>query len=428
MKIRNIRLQNYRCFEDITIDFNCGTSVVIGNNGVGKSTVLDAVAIGIGSLFLGIESSSAPEIKAKDVRSITREIGSSADKQPQYPTIISCIGEIDNEEINWVRQLNTEKGKTSGEVRKIKNIASDWQKKIREGDASINLPIISYYRTSRLWKQTSKYSTKQMQNRFSGYTDCLSTESNEKIMLRWFEKMTYIQLQNGESVPELEAVKKAVAECYIESGAKASNVKVSFNVKFQQLEISYTDENNNLQVHPFRELSDGYKNTLSLVADIAYRMAILNPQLLDEVIKKTEGIVLIDEIDLHLHPIWQKTILKTLQKIFPLVQFIVTTHSPSVISSAKAENLLILNGNSCKSFDYEVFGKDVNSILSEVMETSERPDEISDMFNEFDEYLENGDFKAAEDKLNELRNLLGENDNGVVRATVALDFEKDWED
>ena len=157
-------------------------------------------------------------------------------------------------------------------------------------------------------------------------------------------------------------------------------------------------------------------------------MAIPNPQLLDEVIKKTEGIVLIDEVDLHLHPIWQKTILRTLQNIFPLVQFIVTTHSPSVISSAKSENLLILDGNSCKSFDYEVFGKDVNSILSEVMETSERPDEISAMFNDFDKCLENGDFKTAEDRLNELRNLLGENDNGVVRATVALDFENDWED
>ena len=110
------------------------------------------------------------------------------------------------------------------------------------------------------------------------------------------------------------------------------------------------------------------------------------------------------------------------------MQFIVTTHSPSVISSAKSENLLILDGNSCKSFDYEVFGKDVNSILSEVMETSERPDEISAMFNDFDKCLENGDFKTAEDRLNELRNLLGENDNGVVRATVALDFENDWED
>lgn len=378
MKIQNIRLQNYRCFEDITVNFNSKTSVIVGNNGVGKTTILDAAAIGIGSLLLGIEGSSSPNINKNDVRFVAKEIGSTVDKQPQYPVIISCLGKINGEEIDWTRQLNTENGRTTyGGANNIKQIAFEWQDRIRKGDDLIELPLVAYYGTGRLWKQMPNNSAKQIHNRLSGYTDCLLAESNEKIMLKWFEKMTYIHLQNGEAVPELEAVKQAIVECYIESGAKASNVKVLFNVKSQQLEISYTDENDNLQVHPFHELSDGYKNTLSLVADIAYRMAILNPQLLDEVIKKTEGIVLIDEVDLHLHPIWQKTILRTLQNIFPLVQFIVTTHSPSVISSAKSENLLILDGNSCKSFDYEVFGKDVNSILSEVMETSERPDEIS---------------------------------------------------
>ena len=118
----------------------------------------------------------------------------------------------------------------------------------------------------------------------------------------------------------------------------------------------YIDENNNYQRHPFHELSDGYRNTLSLIADIAYRMAILNPQFLGDVTKKTPGIVLIDEVDLHLHPIWQKRILKTLKNVFPLVQFIVTTHSPSIISSARADELLILNGDSCKNFEYEVYG------------------------------------------------------------------------
>ena len=86
-----------------------------------------------------------------------------------------------------------------------------------------------------------------------------------------------------------------------------------------------------------KELSDGYKNTLSMVADIAYRMAVLNPWLLDRVLTETTGIVLIDEIDLHLHPQWQQRIIGDLRTIFPKVQFIVSTHAPLVINSVKRQ-------------------------------------------------------------------------------------------
>ena len=90
---------------------------------------------------------------------------------------------------------------------------------------------------------------------------------------------------------------------------------------------------------PVSQLSDGYKCTISLIADIAYRMAILNPQLLNKVLVETEGIILIDEVDLHLHPKWQKRILKDLMDIFPKVQFIVSTHAPEVINSVKKDLL-----------------------------------------------------------------------------------------
>lgn len=247
-------------------------------------------------------------------------------------------------------------------------------------------------------------------------------------MLKWFEKMTYIELQNGKLIPELQAVKKAIEESYVESGDGVKNVNVIFSVLKNRLEIEYEDNNGCFESHPFYELSDGYSNTLSLIADIAYRMAVLNPQFLSDITKKTPGIVLIDEVDLHLHPIWQKRILKTLKNVFPLVQFIVTTHSPSIISSAKADELLILDGDSCKNFEYEVYGKDSNSVLTEIMETSERPDEVADMFAEFDSLMDKGDYNAAENILNELRKILGDNDSGVVSSSVALDFQKDWED
>lgn len=429
MRIDNIQIKNYRRFENLSIDFNSRMNVIIGNNGVGKTSILDALSIGIGSIFLGIEANSSPGIKKEDIRSVSRKIGSTIDRQPQFPVVISCAGEIVNKKISWIRQLNTKSGRTNyGDAANIKNIASDLQNSVRNGDANVILPIISYYGTGRLWVQKHESSQKTIDNRLQGYTDCLSVESNEKLMLKWFEKMTYIQLQDGTVIPELKAVKSAIADSYMESGADVNDVQVSFNVKSHQLEITYIDENNNYQKHPFHELSDGYRNTLSLIADIAYRMAVLNPQFLGNVTKKTPGIVLIDEVDLHLHPIWQKRILKTLKNVFPLVQFIVTTHSPSIISSARADELLILDGNSCRNFEYEVYGKDSNSVLTEIMETSERPDEVANMFAEFDNLMDKGDYKTAENILNELRKILGDNDSGVVSSSVALDFQKDWED
>ncbi len=432
MKINNIAITNFRCFKSLSINFNPKMNVIIGNNGVGKTAILDAISVAIGSFFLGIDSEPANDIKKDDVRFLTTSVGSTIDRQPQYPVVIECNAELDNN-TTWVRERNTEKGgTTSVKAEKIKTYAQNLQSKIRNGVPDTCLPIISYYGTGRLWAQKRKKqpekSSKDRANRFLGYTDCLSAESNEKFMLDWFEKMTYVKLQEGKDVPELQAVLGAIEQCYLESGADVSDVKVQFSVKSGQLEITYKDNNNDICRHPFHELSAGYRNMLSLVADIAYRMAMLNPHLLGDVVKKTEGIILIDEVDLHLHPIWQKRILSTLTSIFPKVQFIVTTHAPSVISSVKADELLILDGENLSSFASEVYGKDVNSILSEIMGTSERPDEITKMFDDFRSLLDNGQYAEARVKLDELRSILGENDSEVISSAISLDFEDNWED
>jgi predicted ATP-binding protein involved in virulence len=247
--------------------------------------------------------------------------------------------------------------------------------------------------------------------------------SNEKLMLKWFEKMTMQELQDGEKIPEMNAVKTAMAECYQGSGTRADNVKINYNIKFAQLEISYTDENGNKQKHPFHELSDGFKNTLSLVGDIAYRMAVLNPQFFADVTKKTPGIILIDEIDQHLHPKWQKNIVKNLMSIFPNVQFIVTTHSPSIISSVKKGQLILLDNHECYSLGSEIYGKDVNSVMSEIMDVEPRPDDICDKFNRFYSLLDEEKFDLATKLLEELKTILPADDNGLIGAEAALDFE-----
>lgn len=429
LKINKVSIKNFRCFDEMSVELNPYVNIIIGNNGAGKSSLLDAISIGIGSILLGIDGISSPSIKKDDVRFVSYEVGSIIDRQPQFPVEIYCEGNLIGQELQWARQLNTENGRTTtSDAVKIKNIASDLQKQIRNGNNDIALPLISYYGTGRLWAQKREKQDEnrfQIMNRFNGYTDCLSAMSNQKLMLKWFEKMTLIELQEKKSLPELTAVKKAIEECYQESGTDAQNVNVYFDVRSHQLELQYYSKDGECHKHPFHELSDGYQNTLGLVADIAYRMAQLNPQFLDNVLKETSGVVLIDEVDLHLHPKWQKYILNTLHKIFPCVQFIVTTHSPSIISSANKEHLIILDHNQCYPYGNEVYGKDVNSILFEVMETTSRPDEIENMLHEFDECIDDENIDKAKEILNSLRQKLGDNNKDVITKEITLDFMED---
>lgn len=429
MKISNIKIENFRCFQNLSVKFDPQMNVIAGNNGAGKSSVLDAVSIGIGSFLLGIEEVSAPSISKTDTRFVSYEVGSVIDRQPQLPVKIECEGIIDENEFTWSRQLNTVSGRTTyGDAVSIKDIAFFKQNSIRKGDNKTQLPIIAYYGTGRLWARKNVKNNvieKNLNNRLSGYIDCLSSVSNEKLMIKWFQKMTMQELQAGEKIPELTAVETAVAQCYQGSGIIVDNVKVRFNIKSNELEITYNDKDGIKQKHPFHELSDGFKNTLSLVADIAYRMAVLNPQFLSDVLRKTTGVIIIDEIDQHLHPKWQKNILNNLMTIFPKVQFIVTTHSASVISSAKKNQLIVLDDGMTYYFNDEIYGKDVNSVLSEIMGVNARPDDVEREFSKFYDYLEDEEYNKAREVLGELSKLLGLSDNGVISATVALDFETD---
>lgn len=127
-------------------------------------------------------------------------------------------------------------------------------------------------------------------------------------------------------------------------------------------------------------LSSGFRTLVGMVLDIAYRMAVLNPFLLKDLVNRTPGIVLIDEIDMHLHPQWQWNVVKALKMTFPKVQFVVTTHSPIVIASCKDEKLIMLSQNFVEArhaklefaYDRSVQGWQVDDVLEDIMKTANR--------------------------------------------------------
>lgn len=180
------------------------------------------------------------------------------------------------------------------------------------------------------------------------------------------------RIMTGEKPLLLKTVETAICKCFERiSGYK--NTGIIFDLDTHRLVLEFETVNGSLQKFAMDEMSDGYKNTLSMIGDIAYRMAVLNPMLGEKVFEETPGVILIDEIDLHLHPQWQQTIISDLNAIFPNIQFIVSSHAPEVINSVAKEQIRILDNGKIYMPAAQTYGRDANSILREVMNVSERP-------------------------------------------------------
>lgn len=170
-------------------------------------------------------------------------------------------------------------------------------------------------------------------------------------------------------------------------------------------------------------MSDGYRGTLSLFADIAYRMAMLNPALGERVLE-TPGVVMIDEVDLHLHPRWQARILEDLVRIFPNVQFIVTTHSPVVVASVPRNSIRVLIDETAAAPATETLGRDAGDILNTVLGAYSRPKEAVQLFDAFNCAVDEGRYADAKADLEKLEAFIGADDPDVVAARTTLELEE----
>ena len=434
MKLKKVKIINYRCFKQAEIDFDEHTTLSVGKNGAGKTAILDAVAVAISTFLLGIDVGVSRSISKDDARYEFHDLDGTVDPQHQFPVNIESIGDIlDNYNVKWVRSLNSESGNTTvKEARELTNISKSVQNRIMTGDKSLNLPLISYYGTGRLYAQKKEKKNIKSLTEFKrqvGYVDCMAAESNEKLMLNWFQIQTLKSLQEQQRTGKVEkplllkTVESAICKCFERiSGSK--NADIVFDLDTHRLVLNFESGDGSLQKFAMDEMSDGYKNTLSMIGDIAYRMAVLNPMLGDKVLEETSGVVMIDEIDLHLHPQWQQTIISDLNTIFPKIQFIVSSHAPAVINSVAKEQIRILDNGGIYMPAAQTYGRDANSILREVMKVSERPTDIKQRMNLFYSYMDENNYKEADKVLTEIEAIVGATDPDIAAARTSLDLEK----
>lgn len=400
MKIRQLELKNFRCFDQKILEFSDQFNVLIGDNGTGKSAILDALAIGVGSFLLGIDSINSRNIFKDEVRHIVNTENETPTLTAVLPCVVSCKGYFEDiQELSWSRQLRIERGKTTLEgAKEIIKYAKDLQNKIRvrdiqqasfhkqeKDDRKVVLPVISYYGTSRLRSQHKKtvVETLSPNSRFRGYENCLIDSYELKKIIRWFKTQEFASLQKKKTIGVLSAVKEAIKTCMDDWE------DVRFDVHLDELVAT----SKNGKTLPFRMLSDGVRNMIGMVADIAYRSAVLNPHLEANALKETQGIVLIDEIDLHLHPNWQRRVIDDLKRTFPKIQFFATTHSEHIIQSLREGELIDLNSpESMPEAEYE--NKSIEDIAENIMHVSnpyrsERYQNMMEVAERYYQMLEN---------------------------------------
>ena len=345
MRIDELTIENFKCFEDETFHFNPHFNVVIGKNGSGKSSLLDAVAKFTSFYLCGIDQNYYKHTKDNEIRSILI----NGQPKKQEPVSFNAKGSHHDIDFTWSeRKGHQDVDDPTFSIQdgfnrqpNLPDYARGDLLESRKLEGRIVFPLIVYYGTKRLWSQKDKPEFfKQEEGVFLAYQDCLSGDASSDVFLSWFK--TYEDEVAKFHRPTDELFLKIIKEAITSMVPEWSDM--AYSRKEEDLIGTYTDESGIPNELPFKNLSDGYRNVIGMVADMVYRCIQLNPGLKENVLTETDGIALIDELDLHLHPEWQRRVAADLKRIFPKVQFIVTTHSPFIIQETEEGELIKIDG------------------------------------------------------------------------------------
>lgn len=404
MQLNTLILHNFKCFEELGVEFLPRFNVIIGNNGTGKSSLMEGLCLAVGSFLSGIDEASPRNFQNNDARYIYH----LGNPEYQFPMRFRADGLVDRQTISWAGSRNGRNAVPDfRDSIVIKEIAENLQKLVRKGEGE--LPIIAYFGANRLWGNPENEGENdeiviiENESRLAAYKNALRPIANYSFVKKWFISKELAAMQakvNGWEIPTaIHTVKKAIIAC-------VENCEdVYYNLDTKALLMKMKDG----KIFRWNNLSDGQRNMLAMVADIAYRCAILNPQLGTNALG-SKGIVMIDELDVHLHPNWQKKVASTLKTTFPNIQFIVTTHSPLILHSLElGDRIISLEDNQAYYFD-NGFGRDVNDTLLQLMDSSVENEPLA----EYLEMIESGTGKT--EKAIELRKRIEEK--------VGLDYKE----
>jgi len=364
MKLESFKIKNFRCFQKISLNFHEQLTVIVGKNGAGKTSILDALA-----KFLLL---NLPRSECKSVEVSASDVCFFNQGSLEFRMFFSSV----REQIYIFRKDDIKPDMLF--IRMYMPYFDEMKEAITREEQQKKLPFVAaYYSAQRCLTIADR--------RFSSFSDNTSDEIfssgfsptiNFTTSLEWFDSKDAEEARKRSkdkdldyTDPELSAVRDAIIRAFPGEQYEFPHMDGT------PPELYVTDTVNDYELK-ITQLSEGYKTMLALVMDLARRMAAAKTIFFPDSPGQTlecPGIVLIDEVELHLHPAWQQTVLPSLMEIFPNIQFIVSTHSPQVVTSVKPENLMILQDGSVADVEISTYGAETSPVLEDVFGVSTRP-------------------------------------------------------
>lgn len=412
MNIEQIELTNFKSFKKAKLRLEGKSTVLFGVNGTGKSSVLKSINLLYASMINQIVNRK--ELKQNYALSLEDiQYGKSE-------TTIEAEFNLDGERISYYRSLVRKTGRKTHNIKNLKRIVGYFQNKYMSDEEQENMPIFVNYGTNRLVLDVPlRIRTHHEFDIYSAFEKAIENKIDFRTFFEWFrdredyENHCKVEYQDLKYVDKsLEAVRKAVLVMLDD----CENLRVA---RKPRLEMRIDKHGIGLNI---TQLSDGEKCTMALFGDLARRLTIANPILANPLLG--EGVVLIDEVELHMHPSWQRQILGKLSETFPNIQFIITTHSPIVLNEVNESfNLYFLQNDGVENELIKLDrmdGFDANYILEEFMETKSVNHKTEMLVSSIYRMINEKRYKEAQKKVDELENLTDSSNKDVIRANMLI--------
>lgn len=452
MHIQQVQIKNFRCFEDLTVNLNPDINIFVGDNGSGKSSVLDAITGAIFPYINGIQKVAEKRYQGylhkkyqEPVQIAQRDLPAKYSNRERinqteftvitedFPswTIIYKKTAKNNDNRKLSVKTNTSffsdpQNNVEGSEQLYSDIASKFNKSKEE---ILEISVFSYYKTNRNLINISNvnpdlsgiYGSYNSSDRFDAFKNSFDAAASFPEFMTWFyvrEIQELRELKKREDAKfefsDLKQIRKAIKTVI------APNAHVYFSeTTSAKLMVEWETETGEKIELSLNQLSSGYRNMLALVMDFARRLAQANPQMENPL--EAEAVLMIDELDLHLHPTWQQKIIPDLRKVFPNTQIIATTHSPEIVTTVERHQVKILENYQIKECPTPTRGRSSSDIVSDVLGLEKlRPDtEESRTLTALFEAIDNGNLEEAKqfrDKLQDWEHF----DPDLIRSDMQI--------